>query len=288
MSRTHRAASTPATEPARRRGGAGAGPRPAGRARGAVLRHGGGGAADGGGRGHPYRVRGDRADRDPGRVHRRGGHPGRLHGRVHGDDQAHHQLGSLLRVHLPGPGPGHRGGRRAGRPVVLHLPAGRAVRRAGTGRRRRGRRSPACAGARGGRGRWAPGRSSRSWASCVSTSPARSWASCSSPRSPSSAAETIAGLARPAGGHLSFATLVPGQPHLSRVGQLRGPGRHRRARVRRVRAAPCPGRRGPQRPADHPGGHVRLAGRDRHRVRRGELGHGRARRHQPRGGRRHG
>ncbi len=101
-------------------------------------------------------------------------------------------------------------------------------------------------------------------------------------------AETVVGLAHPAGGHLSFATLSPASLTSAGFGHVRGAGRRRRARVRRVRAGAGAGRGGPQRPAHHPGRHLRRAGRDRRGVRRGELGHGRARRHRPRRGRRHG
>ena len=85
---------TQAQVPAQR-GVAGAGPRPAGRARGAVLRPGRGRAADRGGRGHPDRVRHYRADRHPGRVPRGGGDSGHLGQRVRRDDEAHQKRRSF-------------------------------------------------------------------------------------------------------------------------------------------------------------------------------------------------
>ena len=117
--------------------------------------------------------------------------------------------GAFYAFIVPRPGPPRRRGRRAGRAAGLHLPAGRPVWRVRP-ERRQPRPPPTCTCTpRGGRGRWAPGRSSPCWACCGWTSPAGSSASCSAPRSWSSLAETVAGLAHPAGGHLSFATLSP-------------------------------------------------------------------------------
>ena len=93
--------------------------------------------------------------------------------------------------------------------LAYSLPAGRPVRGVRPDRRQPGRRPPAHARSRGGHGRWARGRSSPSWACCGWTSPAGSSASCCAPRSLVIVAETVSGLAHPAGGHLSFATLSP-------------------------------------------------------------------------------
>ncbi len=79
-----------------------------------------------------------------------------------------------------------------------------------SGRTRPARPPPTCmCTPRGGCGRWARGRSSPCWACCGWTSPAGSSASCCARRSLVILAETVTGLAHPAGGHLSFATLSP-------------------------------------------------------------------------------
>src|ERR1019366_6305190 len=98
-----------------------------------------------GGRCHPDRVRHYRADRHPGRVPRARGDPGHLGQRVRRHDEAHQKRRSLLRVHLGGPGPGHRGGRRAGRAAGIQLLAGGPVRGVRAERRRRGVRAPGAA-----------------------------------------------------------------------------------------------------------------------------------------------
>ena len=69
---------------------------------------------------------------------------------------------------------------------------------------------------------------------------------------------------------------------LGRVRHLRGAGRDRRPRLRRLRAGPRPGRGSTQHPPDDPGGHLHRARRDRGHLRRGVLGHGRPHRHQRR------
>ena len=99
-------------------------------------------------------------------------------------------------------------------------------------------------------------------------------------------AETISGLARPAGGHFSFATLSPAALTSAGFGTFGVLAVVAVLGFVGLRAGARAGRRSPQRPPDHPGGHVLRPGHDRRRVRRGELGHGRAQRHQPRRGRR--
>ena len=203
MSRTQTAG-----QQARRRV-AGAGPRPARRARRAVLRPGRRRPADRGRRGHPDRVRDHRADRHPGRVPGHRGDPGHVRHRVRGDDPAHHQRRRVLRVHLPRPGP-RRGVAAALVALLAYIvPAGRPLRRVRPERRQPRPPPTWTCTRRGGRGRSAPGPSSPCWACCAWTSPAGSSASCCAPRSLVIVAETVAGLAHPAGGHLSFATLSP-------------------------------------------------------------------------------
>src|ERR1019366_8701794 len=161
-------------------------------------------AADRGGRGHPDRVRHHRADRHPRRVPRGGGDPGHMGQRVRGDDPAHQERRGVLRVHLGGPGPGHRGGRRA---AGVFLPPGGTVRGVRAERCRRGVRAPGAARGVVGVGAWAVvtvlglGRvdiTGRVLGVLLCAEIAVT------------GAETVAGLAHPAGGHLSFATLSPG------------------------------------------------------------------------------
>ena len=76
---------------------------------------------------------------------------------------------------------------------------------------------------------------------------------------------------------------VPVGADLGGVRHLRGAGGRGGARVRGVRAGPGAGRGGPAPAADHPGGHLPGAGRDRRGVRGRGLGHGRPRRPVPRG-----
>ena len=94
-------------------------------------------------------------------------------------------------------------------------------------------------------------------------------------------AETVTGLAHPAGGHLSFATLSPSALTSARVRHLRGAGRDRGARLLRVRAGPGARRGSPAPAADHPGHHLHRAGPDRRGVCRVGVGDGRACRRLP-------
>ena len=235
----------------------------------------------------PIRVRDHRADRHPGRLRGRGGDPGAVRHRVRGDDPAHHQRRRVLRVHRPGPGPR----RPVSPPRWSRCSPTRSCRSDCTGRSARTRQAEAAAHLDLHAAWWV-------WA-------LGAWA-----------VITVLGLLRvditgkvlgvllsaeidrhprrdrwragPPGRRApELRHAVPGRPDLGRVRHLRGAGGRRRARVRRVRAGPGAGRRGPPPAADHPGGHLPRAGRDRRGVRRGGLGHGRPRRPGAcRGGRR--
>src|SRR6266568_1642401 len=247
---------------------AGAGPRPAGRARRAVLCPGRRRPADGGRRGHPHRLPDHRPDRHPRCVPRRRGGPRAVRGRVRGDDPAHHQQRSPRCLHLPGHRPRRRRGRCPGGAAVLHVLAGRAVRRARAGRGQPGRRPPGRARAVVEVGTGRLGGHHRA-------GPAARRHHRRRPRRPAHRGDPghprrDGRRARPPGGRAAqLRHVVPGSADLGRVRHLRRAGRRRRARLRRLRAGAGTRRGGPQRPADHPGGHLRRAGHDRSRVRRG-------------------
>ena len=93
-------------------------------------------------------------------------------------------------------------------------------------------------------------------------------------------AETVAGLAHPAGGHLSFATLSPAALTSAGFGTFGVLAVVAVLGFVGFEQAPVLAEEATQRPADDPGRHLHRAGHDRRRVRRGELGHGRARRRQ--------
>src|ERR1700728_3398859 len=116
-------------------------------------------------------------------------------------------------------------------------------------------------------------------------------------------AQTVGGLAHPASGQLSFATLSPSAlgsagfgtfgvlavvAVLGFVGFEQAPVLGEEARRPHTTQRPPRGGEKPPPPqTHHPRRHLRRAGHDRHRLRRRVVGDGRPRRHRPRRGRRH-
>ena len=161
------------------RGVPGAGPRPARRARRAVLRPGRRRPADRGGRGHPVRVRDHRADRHPGRVPRHRADPGVVRDRIRGDDPAHRQRRRLLRVHRPGDWAAPAGVAAALVALLAYTFLQVGLYGAfGPNAASRGRRPPAPARGLVGVGAGRLGHRHRARPGRASTSPARCWASC--------------------------------------------------------------------------------------------------------------
>ncbi len=122
-------------------------------------------------------------------------------------------------------------------------------------------------------------------ACCGWTSPAGSWASCCAPSCWSSSRETVLGLAHPAGGHLSFATLSPSALTSAGFGTFGVLAVIAVLGFVGFEQAPVLAEEARNTASHDPGGHLHRAGHDRGHLRRRVLGHGRPHRHRARRGR---